>query len=243
MRKRFFYVLLIFLGLAPTSALHAQKSSVSNVLFVGNSYVMRVNIHEIVSQICGDLGMEISSTLSAAEGATLNDHWNQRRELKTISLIESGDFDLIILQDQSRRPLRDKTGMHEDIAAFADLAAKHGAELALFSTWARKRASRSQQEKISDAYREAAETNHALLLPIGDEWQRVKEEYPELDLYTSDNSHPSKLGAYLSALIICAELRSGIDESEFGLAIDRLVELRQEDREFLKEFVILSNNL
>ncbi len=49
-------------------------------------------------------------------------------------------------------------------------------------------------------YRIMAEDNEALVSPVGEVWHYIRDNHPEIDLYTGDGSHPTIRGSYLAAI-------------------------------------------
>ena len=60
--------------------------------------------------------------------------------------------------------------------------------------------------RVSDSYATAARENDAYLYPAGEAWLNAWSEDPSLQLYSSDNFHPSILGTYLSALVMLEQI-------------------------------------
>lgn len=52
---------------------------------------------------------------------------------------------------------------------------------------------------ISETYTFMAESNDAELSPVGTVWRYLKENHPDIHLYSSDGSHPSLAGSYAAA--------------------------------------------
>ena len=48
-------------------------------------------------------------------------------------------------------------------------------------------------------YMMMAEDNHACVSPVGAAWHYFREHYPEIELYQSDESHPTYIGSYIAA--------------------------------------------
>jgi hypothetical protein len=65
-----------------------------------------------------------------------------------------------------------------------------------------------------DSYRLAAEAVDGLLFPVALAWQTAWARDPSLPFYGEDDFHPSRLGTYMAALVIYAEVR---DKSPVGL--------------------------
>jgi hypothetical protein len=71
------------------------------------------------------------------------------------------------------------------------------------------------------AYPAAATASDAALLPAGRAWQAVLAAHPEIPLYSPDQFHPSRAGAYLAALVIFGGLA---DRSTDGLTPQRPID-------------------
>jgi hypothetical protein len=63
---------------------------------------------------------------------------------------------------------------------------------------------------VRDAYHELAVRTGAEVAPVGEAWARLQDAEPDLHLYARDGHHPGRLGAYLSANVIFAEI-TGLD--------------------------------
>lgn len=61
-------------------------------------------------------------------------------------------------------------------------------------------------EGVIDNYREAAEVNEAILLPVGEVWKAYLEDSGDLDLYGPDGFHPSLKGSKMAAEVIVDRL-------------------------------------
>lgn len=55
------------------------------------------------------------------------------------------------------------------------------------------------QQRLRESYLLMAQNNSAECAPAGVAWKRVREQYPSIQLYSSDGSHPSVTGSYLVA--------------------------------------------
>jgi hypothetical protein len=55
------------------------------------------------------------------------------------------------------------------------------------------------QQRLRESYVQMADDNNAIVVPVGMAWKYVRDNYPEIDLYQSDESHPSVEGTYLAA--------------------------------------------
>jgi PKD repeat protein len=91
-------------------------------------------------------------------------------------------------------------------------AANECAQPMFYMTWGRKYGDQSNcpelpwvctYEGMDDAIRESytymSEVNVSELSPVGAVWRALRTSHPEIELYSSDNSHPSLAGSYAAA--------------------------------------------
>ncbi len=77
------------------------------------------------------------------------------------------------------------------------------------------------QQRLRESYMEMAFTNLGRVSPVGVAWKRVREEYPEIDLYTPDESHPSYAGSYLAASVFyCSIFQKSCEPSDYIGSLD-----------------------
>jgi hypothetical protein len=55
---------------------------------------------------------------------------------------------------------------------------------------------------------------HAILVPLGPAWQKVRKKKPGIELYQPDRAHPSPLSTYL---IVCVFYKALLKKSPVGL--------------------------
>ncbi|MFC2090824.1 hypothetical protein ACFLT1_08610 [Bacteroidota bacterium] len=206
---------------------YPQKKELS-VLFVGNSYTYNNNLAHLVAIMSEGTDTKIRSRRSVAPGAFLWEHWNGRRGLNTRAIIETGDFDIVVLQDNSMATIQSPDSTLKYVNRFAALNAQYGAKTFLFNTWAREKVPQFQKE-IDQKYAEAAALSGATRVPVGEAWQLAMDIRHNIDLYISDGSHPTDLGSLLTATMfvkaITGELPDQIPvtfrvKDEFGEDVD-----------------------
>lgn len=64
-------------------------------------------------------------------------------------------------------------------------------------------------------YSMMGEDNEAYVSPVGAVWHYIRDNYPDIDLYAADGSHPSQAGSYAAACTFYAiifEKKSGADK-------------------------------
>jgi hypothetical protein len=199
--------LILFL-LAPS--LQAQQQELK-VLFVGNSYTYNSNLPQIAAILSEGTSTKLITRRSVAGGAFLWEHWNGRKDLETRKIIKEGNFDVVILQDNSLAALRVPDSTLKYVKRFTEYNSQFGAKTFLFNTWAREKVPQSQLE-IDLIYIRAAEESGATRVPVGAAWQLAIDTRPSVDLYNADGSHPSQLGTVLIASMFVKAITGELPE-------------------------------
>ncbi len=183
---------------------HVKKNTLK-VLFVGNSYTYVQNLPQLVSLISDSTHTKLVTRKSTAGGAYLSEHWYSKRGLKTREIISQGHFDAVILQENSMGTIQQPDSTIKYVRLLCELIRQSGAKPYLYMTWARERVPQYQDE-ITKVYADMAKMNEAVLVPVGEAWELAKQLRPTLELYSQDGSHPSNLGALLSAYVFVGVL-------------------------------------
>ena len=178
----------------------AQDDVPEHVLFVGNSYTYFWNLPQQVHALAESKGVEMRTSQSTAGGTNWGQHWRGERELKSKSLIESGNFDAVVLQNHSMRSLEARDSLMHYGMEFANLIREYDADIYLYMTWAREW-DPYMLDTISQAYSDLAKEINATVVPVGLAWSRARELRPDIELYAEDESHPSPMGTYLTACV------------------------------------------
>ncbi len=189
----------------------------TRILFVGNSYTYVNDLPGRVAAIADSVGFEppVEVTTIAFGGAFLSDH---AANATTMAAVGSGDYDFVVLQEQSYLPVLLPDTFYGSAETLAAAAFAGGSTPAFYETWARQEGNSlysgdlagytpaTMQAALRDAYTEAAALTGARYLPVGDAWEATLAAYPEMPLFGSDGSHPSQHGTYLGACVIFAAL-------------------------------------
>ncbi|MFQ3580133.1 MAG: DUF4886 domain-containing protein [Bacteroidales bacterium] len=204
---------MIFLILVPT-ILFSQSQS-KKVLFIGNSYTYVNDLPQMISDMANSTGDNLSFDSNCLGGYTLQAHHSNLTTLQKISL---GDWDYVVLQEQSQLPSFPDSQIETQVypyAQFLDSVINSNtpcAETIFFMTWGRKNGDASNcgvwppvctyegmDSLLNLRYRIMAEANNAILSPVGQVWKYLRQNHPEIELYQSDESHPSLAGTYAAA--------------------------------------------
>lgn len=182
------------------TSLQAQTTPPQRVLFVGNSYTYFWNLPQQVQAMAQESDLTLQTQQSTIGGANWGQHWRSERELNSVALIKEGPFDAIVLQNHSMRTLEAPDSVMHYGQLFSELVKAQDAQVYIYVTWSR-RWDPYMQATITQVYSDLAAQTGATLVPVGPAWERALLLRPELSLYDPDGSHPSPIGAYLSACV------------------------------------------
>ncbi len=192
--------------------------TVNKVLFIGNSFTFYSDIPVLFGSLASGAVKNITVE-SVTQGAyTLSKFADKTDEYGKIvdgKLNASNDYDVIILQDQSARPINNNSGFISGVKAMVEKinATQTNCRIYLYSTWGYQEAADSlkitipeMELQLRNAYVEAASQVNAGVCFVGKAFTKVYTEHPEINLYYSDNKHPSYNGAFLSACVHVATI-------------------------------------
>ena len=245
MKKILVFVISVVIVCTQTNSSFAQEQKDTlSVLFVGNSYTYVENMPHLVSIISNKSKTKIITKKSVIGGAKLREHWHGERGLKTKEIIKNGQFDIVVLQQFSMGTINEPDSMLKYSRLFCDLIKENNAKPYLYLTWAREKVPQ-YQEIINDVYSKAAEENDAIIAPVGKVWERAQQLRPTIKLFDADGSHPSELGAFLTACVfvkiilneLSAELQNSFSTTDREGETIRLMHIDPLDAVFCKKVV------
>lgn len=88
-------------------------------------------------------------------------------------------------------------------------------EVLMYMTWGRKNGDpqwgpistfEGMNDRLRSAYLRIADSVQGSVSPVGSAWRYVRENYPTIELYNPDESHPSVAGTYLAACTFYASI-------------------------------------
>ena len=194
---RHLLITIIFLGIANESLAQVKKDTLS-VLFIGNSYTYYSNMPHLVALISDSTKIKLITSKSTAGGAKLSDHWYGNKGLKSKEAISSGKYDIVVLQGSSSEAVKKKEEFLKYSKKLSDLVKASGAKPYLYVTWPPKQIPQFQ-EKITESYQQASKESDCGLVMVGEAWKLAKTLRPDIQLFLPDGSHPTDIGAFLTA--------------------------------------------
>ena len=191
-----------------------------HVLFVGNSHTHVNDVPGTVEAIARANGTTVETTMIAPGGARLSDH---RLDVRVVEAITSGDFDVVVFQEQSQLPSSPQLAAAQTLpAALAldALADDAGLRVVWFETWAHRNgwadgghdSYSSMQAAVVETYAEIRREAGGDVAIAGQRWSRVRGV--GVELHAGDGVHASPAGSYLAALAITDALLIGVALTE-----------------------------
>ena len=202
---------LIIIFTIHVSVYAQNQKEVKRILFVGNSYTYVLNTPQLVSIISEDTDTKLLTKKSTVGGAFLSQHWQSERGLETREIIKNGNFDAVVIQENSMGTIIHPDTTKKYAALLCDLIKESGAKPYLYLTWAREKVPQ-YQDRISKIYKEIASENDAVLIPNGEAWRLALNLRPSFELFQDDGSHQSKFGALLNATVFTGALTGELPE-------------------------------
>lgn len=213
---------LLLVVLAALLSVACASAPETRLLLIGNSYSTANDLPGVVRDLAASTGRRIEVVARAPGGWWLRDHVNSS---ETLDAIAEGEFDFVVLQEQSMVPADRRLAERESVPAARDLGIRvnqSGARPVLFMTWGHRRGSREvghasyepMQVAIAESYDRLADVTIGELAPVGAAWWMSLAERPDIILYQPDGSHPAVAGTYLAAAVI-AGVVVDVDPTEF----------------------------
>lgn len=192
------------------------------VCFLGNSYTAVNNLPSLVQQCAASAGKVVVTASNTPGGYTFAQHVTNA---SSMALIQQGDWDYVVLQEQSQTPSfpigQVETQCFPYAAQLNDSIEKYSrcGETIFYQTWGRQNGDASNcpnwppvctyegmDSLLRLRYQMMADDNNAVVSAVGACWRYIRENYPNNNLYSSDGSHPSLFGSYVGALCFYATL-------------------------------------
>lgn len=180
------------------------------VLFIGNSYTYYHSMPRMVEELAQAAGQEVETRAFTRGGATLME-LEMHPELRALW---NEKWDYVVLQEHSTLGLsawngdltvNDGAYFLQGARLLAQRAKASNAKVILFATWARKKHPEFQAF-LDYGYTAAAREISAVIAPVGQAWETIREQQPNLELFDPDGTHPSLNGSYLAACVILSTM-------------------------------------
>ncbi|MBC5835489.1 T9SS type A sorting domain-containing protein [Flavobacterium sp. F372] len=206
LQKAIFFVLLVNLSFCQVT---------KRALFLGNSYTGVNNLPSLTQQVTASTGNTLIIDSNTPGGYTFQGH---STNVTSLQKIQQGNWDFVVLQEQSQIPSFPINEVSTICFPFATqlnniiLQYNPCAETVFYMTWGRENGDsqncaanppvctyEGMDDLLRARYTEMANTNQAIISPVGAVWRYLRTNHPTLNLYSGDGSHPSLAGSYAAA--------------------------------------------
>ncbi len=212
MRKLVCFLILILLN---SITVFSIENDIKRILFIGNSYTFAYSMPKIIQELIDESGDKAVVESVAVGGFYLKNHSQNEQ---TINKIKEGNWDNIVIQEQSQLPALSNEIVGKEsypyLFSLDSLIDKYSfcSKKYLFMTWGRKIGDtancanfpklctyQGMDKELRLRYIEYADNIGANVVPASLVWNYIRANYPEIELYEPDGSHPSRVGAVANA--------------------------------------------
>ncbi len=216
----------------PSEISVVDKSKPLSILFVGNSSTFYNSMPEVLfKNITVSAGYDVTVTSLTRGGQFLIDSANPDNVLgaQVVKTLAEEKFDYVVLQDNTLSAINQPDKFDAGIRAMVEMVRENGATPILYSTIARANGhselasngltNKSMTDRVAKAYADIGHELGVAVAHVGRAFYQIHNSDTAVNLYDTDNAHPSKAGSYLAALTIFARI-TGNDPTELIHNID-----------------------
>ena len=221
----------------------SKEQKAIRVLFVGNSFTYFFNLPQVVSAMAKGQGIEIITRQSTVGGSTLEEHWKELKGTRTRKLLDSLQWDYVVLNNHSLITVNGPNEFMEYSTKFIELIRSKGAQPIIMQTWGYK-SNPLLIRPINEEYKKLVQTTKVDMVPAGELFMEARKWRPDLELF-QDDKHPSSNGTYLLGLAFFKYF-TGLSTEEIPFRLTTydkdgeklyLIFMAQEDCDFLQQLV------
>ena len=201
------------------------------VLFIGNSYTFVNDMNIIFEEICKSANKDVKTTLITRGGARLDGYSNHLTNsgMKVQEEIKK-EYDYVFLQEQSNLPVILKDKFHNSVRLLVSDIKKYQSEVILYETWGKKDGHEAldkynltrqeMEELLFNAYEEIGEELNLKVSKVGRVFKYMLDNNL-YDCYSTDKSHPSKIGSFVIALTHYKTIFGTLDDVSYVYEFDK----------------------
>ena|SRR6218665_1669543 len=219
MKQFLLFSILLFSGI------NQSFSQETKVLFIGNSYTYVNDLPTMFDNLSTNLGKQVTVGSKVNGGYTFQ---NQYNDPQTFDAIHQDEWNLVVLQAQSQEPSFPYNQVNANTLPFSNLladsiyASSSCVNVMYYMTWGRENGDpqwdsintfAKMNERLYNAYMRFSDSTEAMVSPVAVAWKYIRDNHPEIQLYSGDGSHPSLAGTYLVA---CTFYASVFQQSPVG---------------------------
>jgi hypothetical protein len=194
---------------------YSSAQQTKKVLFIGNSYTASNNLVQMIANMAQSTGDSLVYDTHTPGG---NRFLNHAANPTVFNKIRANNWDFISLQGQSQEVAFDSLTFYRDVypnvKILCDTIRSQNAcsQPLLFTTWGRQNGDalncallpymctyQGMDSALTANYTLLAQVNQTEMSPVGPVWRYIRNQFPNLNLYAPDGSHPSLAGSYAAA--------------------------------------------
>jgi len=216
MKFHFIYLLLSAICFFHGFETKAQASY--KVLFLGNSYTYTNDLPQILHDVALSVGDTLLFDSYAPGGYQLQSH---ALDVTSQNKIMAGDWNYVVIQGQSQEPITNTGQFFNGGSALSAMVNQYNpcAVTMTYMTWGRKNGDaancpsfpemctyQGMDTTLRKRYQELTANIDGEVSPVSVVWNYIRQNYPGIELYLPDESHPSPAGSYAAACCFYAAL-------------------------------------
>ena len=255
MMKRTLGAVLIVISLIGSMLVTAGETSLTRVLFIGNSYLYyNDSLHNHVKRMASERFSDMAGRDFQYKSATIGGARLQHHDIDWLltpgKIGVKRPFQAVIMQGGSFEPLTADTRQVfvETATNYAEKVRAVGGKPFLYMTHTyvspHRRAKLEMINRISDTYWQAGREAKAQVIPVGLAFERSYKERPDFSLHMEfDGTHPNLrgtfLGAYVTFFTLYGDSADALDYDYFGrITADEVAYLQRIAKETVADFVL-----
>lgn len=213
--RKFMFFIVLFLSITNTDV---DGQSSYNVLFLGNSYTGVNNLPQLVYDVALSAGDTLVFDSHTPGGYQLENH---SIDATSQNKIMAGNWNYVVIQGQSQEPITASSQFFNGAGVLINLIKQYNpcAVPMPYMTWGRKNGDASNCQNfpimctyqgmdttIRDRYLTLTDMLNGEVSPVSVVWRYIRQNYPNIELYQPDESHPSAAGSYAAACCFYATI-------------------------------------
>ena len=200
------------------------------VLMLGNSYTYFFDMPKILQALFDENGVDATVDSVTAGGRSLVQNIDQNDPLhkEIVEKCAQNHYDALVLQEQSSNAMEYYRNFLHGVCGCVELVKAD--RCVLYATWGRREGcdlldefgwtNQSMTEGLAAAYDAAAKKVGGTCAHVGKCFYEIRREYPGIELYDPDDSHPSYAGSCVAALTIYKKLIGSMPANTASLNVD-----------------------
>ncbi len=209
---------ILFLSCFIVSVNEVKAQLSYKVLFLGNSYTYVNDLPQIIHDVALSAGDTLVFDSNCPGGYQLINH---SLDVTSQNKIMAGPWDYVVMQGQSQEPIVAQSQFYNGASALYNLIKQYNpcAVTMPYMTWGRKNGDASNcpwfpimctyqgmDTTLRDRYLDLTASLNGEVSPVSVVWSYLRQNYPGIELYQPDESHPSAAGSYAAACCFYAAL-------------------------------------